>query len=77
MTPDCNHDTSPQNIGQGESLNAEFELYSDCNQDWLSLGCPSGWAGDTDWCDDIEPNCNLPECGYDLGDCDITCNYGC
>ena len=74
MTPDCNYDTSPQNIGQRDGLNTEFELYSDCSQDLLSSECPYGWAGDVDYCDD---DCMIPECGFDLGDCGINCNSGC
>ena len=51
-----------------------FEEYSDCGQDCLSLDCPTGWAGDVDWCDE---EYKIPECGFDLGYCDITCNSNC
>ena len=72
MTPDCNFDTASTNVGAGENPSDFFEQHSDCWSDCSTGGCPSGQAGD-DVCID---QCDMPLCGYDLGDCAV-CNSDC
>ena len=72
MTRECNYDTSPDELEGRDINNQDFEQYSDWEFDWLATW-PPGWAGD-EVCD---TECNIPECGFDLGDCGFICNFDC
>ena len=50
MTPSCNFDTAPVDIGLEESPVDYFERSSDCRQIWLDTEWPSGAPGDN-FCD--------------------------